>query len=165
MRIAPAIALIATCLGLSACGTTQDEWVEKTLARTVNVSIIDAHSFDFVPRASCIFSGKNNDTYKITKNPEQIILPSWEDQVHVSCQASDYYQEQIAISNTLENWTYDDLAFLPSNVIIFDPSAPRFDAKYLVVFMSHTPSRSQKTSQRQFNHEQKTETLFQGTLR
>lgn len=161
------VILTALCLGLSACSTTpQDEIVEKTLAHTINISVVDAHSFDFISQATCTFLGSDNrQLYKTNKNPEQIILPSWEDHVYLACQASDYYQEQIAIANTLDNWVYDDLGFLPSNIVIFDPYAPKFDAKYIIVFMSRNPQLSQQEAQRTFSQTQKADPLFQGKLR
>ena len=156
--------IITSCLSLCACSTTQDELTEKALSHTINIDIVDAQSFEMIRNATCIISGQNDHDYKMTKNPGQIILPSWEDHVYISCQASDYYQEQIAISNTLAKWTYKDLAFLPSNVVIFDPYDPDFRAKYIVVFMSHDLPPSKTKSQEQFEKEQKTETIFQGKL-
>ena len=47
----------------------------------------------------------------------------------------------------------------------FDPYAPKFDAKYIIVFMSRNPQLSQQEAQRTFSQTQKADPLFQGKLR
>lgn len=157
---------ISSAIVLSSLMTgCQNKTFEKLTSQTIDVVVIDEQSHEILKNAHCLFSDKKNNTYPLKKNPGSVIFTDASNKLYLSCQAPDYYQTQIAITNKLHNWTYSDLTILPGHVIDTNPFPPPLYPNKLIVFMSNKPLPSIEHSDQQFSDKQKKDVFFQGTMK
>lgn len=153
--------LVTSTLALTGC---QTKTIEKLQSQTIDVIVVDNESNDILQRVTCSFSDNHGNTYALNKNPGSVTFTENSNKLYLSCQAPDYYQTQLAISNKLYNWSYSDLTLLPGYIIDTSAFPPAIYPSKLIVFMSHQPLPSMTNADKQFDETQKKEVFFQGTM-
>lgn len=134
--------------------------------KPLNIAVINSDSYALISEAQCkIHTDASDETLETKLNPDMFLIELDYHRLMIDCTAPGYTQKSIAITNRINHWSADDLYFLPpgdivdtsSNVLPYYPS-------HILVLMNKKPFTSEETTEKNYQHKQAQEPIFQGTL-
>lgn len=153
-----AAGLLTACQHFNPADTVRQE-------KLINIAIVNSESYMFIPNAHCTINTDTNDESIETKlNPDAILLTANYRSLTLDCDAPDYKQNAIAITNTINHWSANDLFILPGNVVDLTSSAFPYYPSHVLVLMSKQPFVSPKTRAENYKHAKADNLLYQGTV-
>lgn len=152
-----AISALTACQHFDPVDTVRQE-------KFINIAIVNSDSYMLVPNAHCTITTDTNDTVETKLNPDAILLTANYKSLALDCDAPDYKQNAIAITNTINHWSANDLFILPGNVVDTTSSVLPYYPSHVLVLMSKQPFVSPKTRAENYAHAKKDNLLYQGTV-
>lgn len=152
------IVLLTACQHINPADTVRQE-------KIINIAIVDNESYMFIANAHCTITTDTNDENIETKlNPDAILLTANYRSLALDCDAPGYKQNAIAITNTINHWSSNDLFVLPGNVVDLTSSLLPYYPSHVLVLMSKQPFVSPKTRAENYAHAKADNLLYQGTV-
>lgn len=152
------VSLLTACQHFNPADTVRQE-------KVINIAIVNSESYMFIPNAHCVINTDTRDESIETKlNPDAILLTADYRRLSLECDAPGYKQKAIAITNTLNHWTADDLFILPNNIVDVSSSVTPYYPARVLVLMNKQPFVSPKTRESNYEHAKESNLLYQGTL-
>ena len=152
------ISLLTACQHFNPMDTVRQE-------KFINIAIVNNESYMFIPNAHCTITADTNDESIETKlNPDAILLTANYKTLALDCDAPGYKQNAIAITNTVNHWSSNDLFILPGNVVDLTSSLLPYYPSHVLVLMSKQPFVSPKTRAENYKHAKADNLLYQGTV-
>jgi hypothetical protein len=164
------VRIILTAIGLfslsllSACQHfhPKDTFIKEKI---INIAIVNSESYMLVPNAHCSIITNTHDNVDTKLNPDAILLSITDYQsLALDCEADDYKQHAIAITNTINHWAASDLFVLPGNVIDLTGNLLPYYPSHVLVLMNKLPFATPNTTENHYKRAKADNILYQGTV-
>lgn len=150
-----AISILTACQHFDPMDTVQQQ-------KFINIAVINSDSYMLIPNAHCLITTDTEDAIETKLNPDMILLEANYHTLSLDCEAPGYKQHAIAITNTINHWSANDLFMLPGDIVDTTSSVLPYYPSHVLVLMSHGPFTTKESTENNLKHTQDSDPLFQG---
>jgi len=149
--------LLASCQHFNPADSVRDQ-------KILNIAIINSADYTLIRDAQCTITTNTNDDVNTALNPDAILMEANYSSLSIDCRAPEYTQKGLAITNTLNDWSANDLFILPpGDVVDLSSSLLPYYPSHILVLMSHKSLADTQIATRLYKHAQENNELYQRT--